>query len=103
MMLLRYARALAFDHLRKRSDVVRISPATAAHKVYPPMIDETFERRRHAFRRFKIDAVFVGQARVRHTRHPNLDQLSKAANAIGHELGPRRAVQPYRQQIGMHH
>ena len=94
MMLHRNACAFSFDHLRKRPNVRRSRATTTTHEVDPAVVDKALERRCHAFRRLEIDAIFVGQSRVRYARHASLGQLGEASNAIGHELRPGRAVQP---------
>src|SRR6185369_2115662 len=103
MMLRRNARAFAFYHLSKGSDVRGSSPATTADKIDPAVIDKALDSSRHAFGSLEIYAVLVRQSRIRYARHASLRQLGEASNAIGHELGPRCAVQAYRQQIGVHH
>ena len=102
VMLLVNARALAFDHLGELAYVRRGSPATAAHEIYPAVIDESLERRGQAFGRFEIDAVFVRQPRVRYAGDARLGQRGDDADVIGHELRPGRAVQTYRKQVGVH-
>src|SRR6266850_2274608 len=102
MMLDWNARALALNHLRERADMWGSRATTTTHQVDPAVIDKALERRRHTLGRLQVDAVFVGQSRVGYARHASLSQFGEASNAIGHELGPGRAVQPDRQQIGVH-
>src|SRR5438034_11485947 len=103
MMLDGHSRAFTLDHLRKRAYVSRGRPATTSDQIDPAVIDKTRKRRRHALGSFEVDTVFVGQPRVGYARDPSLGQLGETAYAIGHELRSSRAVQPDRQQIGVHH
>ena len=91
-------RLVALHHLRNRPDMIRRRPATPAHNIQPPVHRELLQLRRQRIRRLPIVAIDIRQTRIRVTRYPHRRHLVNRPDVIRHELRPRRAVQPDRQQ-----
>ena len=94
-------RLLALDHLRDGADVLGRGPAAAADEIEPTVANKALERGGQRRRRFQIEPVLVGQARVGIAGHPRSRHLVDGANVVGHKLGPRGAVEADREQVDM--
>jgi hypothetical protein len=95
-------RLLARDHPRERLGVLPRRAAAAAHDVEPAEVDESLEHARDPVGRLEVAALGIRQARVRDARDAGLRERRERADVVGHEFRPGRAVEPDREEVGVH-